>query len=254
MTLSLAGLWPPLSIPRLGCLVGLGVAFDASRGFNGYTFPFLYNSLPPFRGLRVPARFSMLVGFSLALLSAYGARRLISVTAHPPVRAAIAIALVAGVLADLAPRLRLEKVWPEPPPIYASIGPDAVLAEFPFPAPEDSPRNMPYMYFSVWHWGRLINGYSGSSPRRHDPIARLVSTFPDPAGVEALRSLGPTHVTVNCALFVRGDCQSLLDYLDHDAGHDARDSRTMAGRDRRAVPRAASSSRQPDPLSCCRMT
>ena len=217
VTLSLAGLWPPLSIPRLACLAGLGVAFDASLGLNSYTFPLLYDTFPPFKGLRVPARFSMLVGFSLALLSAYGARRLVSVTARPFVRAAITIALVAGVLTDLAPRLQLEKVWPEPPPIYTSIGPDAVLAEFPFPAPEESWRNMPYMYFSVWHWSRLINGYSGSSPRRHDPVAKLVSTFPDPAGVEALRSLGPTHVTVNCALFEPGDCQGLLDYLDRDA-------------------------------------
>lgn len=218
VTLAAAALWPPLSVPRVAGLVGLGAAFDASLGFRGYSFPFLYDMLPPFRGLRALARFSIFVGFSLALLAAYGARRLITASARPQARAVIGAALVAVVLVDLSPRLELEPVWPTMPPVYSSVGPDDVLVEFPVPTPDESWRNLPYMYFSTSHWARLVNGYSGSSPRETDRVAELLSTFPAPRAVTTLRALRPTHVTVNCALFARGDCQTVLDHLDRDPG------------------------------------
>ena len=49
----------------------------------------------------------------------------------------------------------LERVWPEPPPIYASIAgePAAVLAEFPMPtAPLAYFFDTRYLYFSTFHW------------------------------------------------------------------------------------------------------
>ena len=53
------------------------------------------------------------------------------------------------------PRMPLERVWPDPPPIYASIAgePSAVLAEFPMPtAPLGYFFDTRYLYFSTFHW------------------------------------------------------------------------------------------------------
>ena len=54
------------------------VAFEMSRGFNSAFYPYLYEWLPFIRGLRVPARASILVGLTLALLAAFGVRRLLA--------------------------------------------------------------------------------------------------------------------------------------------------------------------------------
>ena len=62
--------------PRGAYLLGLLLAFDISLGFNGFTYPLLYDYIRPFRGLRIPARMGLLVAFSLAVLAGYGVVRL----------------------------------------------------------------------------------------------------------------------------------------------------------------------------------
>ena len=62
--------------PRGAYLLGLLLAFDISLGFNGFTYPLLYDYIRPFRGLRIPARMGILVAFSLAVLAGYGVARL----------------------------------------------------------------------------------------------------------------------------------------------------------------------------------
>jgi hypothetical protein len=60
IVLAIVGFWGPLSRVRIAWLVALLFAFDASLGFNRFTYPLLYKFVLPFRGLRVPAR----MGFS----------------------------------------------------------------------------------------------------------------------------------------------------------------------------------------------
>src|SRR5262249_32941642 len=57
-------------------LAGLFIAFDMSLGFNGISYGLLYKYVLPFRGLRIPARMGIMVGFSLAVLAGYGVDRL----------------------------------------------------------------------------------------------------------------------------------------------------------------------------------
>ena len=70
--LAIIGLWPPLSPVRLAYAAALAIAFDLSLGFNGMSYPVLYTYVVPFRGLRVPARCSVVVGFALAVFAAWG--------------------------------------------------------------------------------------------------------------------------------------------------------------------------------------
>ena len=72
------------SAPTRAAYAGaLLVAFEISRGFNGPVYPYLYEWLPFVRGLRVPARSSLLVGLSLALLAGFGVRRLLAGRSRP---------------------------------------------------------------------------------------------------------------------------------------------------------------------------
>ena len=133
VVLATAALWPPLSVARIAYTLALVTALDGSFGLKGSYYPLLYTYVGPYRGLRVPARFSILVGLTLAVLAGYGAARMFE---RWPRRRILLTAVTLGLLmVEAMPRMPLERVWPAPPPIYASIAsePSAVLAEFPMP-------------------------------------------------------------------------------------------------------------------------
>jgi hypothetical protein len=64
------------------------------------------------------------------------------------------------------------------------------------------------MYFSLWHWAPLVNGYSGFIPKSYADFTKEVATFPDAVAIGALRRRGVTHVTINCGLGYTG-CDTL---------------------------------------------
>lgn len=210
IALAAAAVAPPLGAIRVAYLAGLVLAFEGSRGMNGLSYRFLYEYFLPVRGLRVPARFSLLVGLSLAVLAGYATRRLLR--RLPGWRGHVVFAaLVVVVTIDLQPRLELQSVWREPPDIYASLDrSEVVLAEFPFPSdPLELMYHLPYMYFSVWHGAAMVNGYSGFSPPDYPELSQSLAAFPEEGALLRLRERGVTHVTVNCALY--GDaCKKVL--------------------------------------------
>ena len=215
LLLAAVALFPPLGATRAAYAVALLVAFEMSRGFNSVFYPYLYDWLPFIRGLRVPARASILVGLTLALLAGFGVRRLLAGRSMWLQRAVLAV-LVVAIALDLRPVLRLEPVWLEPPPIYGvvSASPGVVLAEFPFGGnPTRFTPNVPFMYFSLWHWAQMINGYSGHSPPGQVDFEVALKSFPDAAAVDLLRARGATHVTINCALYREG-CDELVEAVD----------------------------------------
>jgi len=218
LLLAAIALMPPFGVTRAAYAGAMLVAFEISRGFNSPFYPYLYEWLSFVRGLRVPARSSILVGLSLAVLAGFGVRRLIA-GRSPRVSRAVLAVLTLAIAADLRPALRLEPVWPEPPPIYGPIAgsQDVVLAEFPFGGQHPGfTANVPFMYFSLWHWAQMINGYSGRYPPDQLEFEAAMQEFPDPPTIDLLRARGATHVSVNCALY-RGDCDELSDALDATA-------------------------------------
>ena len=211
--LAAAGLAPPFGAVRLAYIAGLLVAFDGSLGFNGLTYPYLYSWFSPIRGLRVPARFSVLFALSLAVLAGFGVRRLLaSVPRTRTASLAFGAAVIASVV-NVWPVLPLRPVWSDPPPVYGALSGarEVVLAEF--PVANDYVFNTQYMYFALWHWAPMINGYSGFMPKSYEAFQLGVADFPGPAALATLRMRGVTHVTVNCALY-RGGCDALLDRID----------------------------------------
>jgi hypothetical protein len=215
LLLAAVALIPPLGVTRAVYAIALLVAFEMSRGFNSVFYPYLYDWLPFIRGLRVPARASILVGLTLALLAAFGVRRL-SAGRSPWLQRGVLAALVVAIGVDLRPALRLEPVWLEPPPIYGLVSGarDVVLAEFPFGGnPTRFTPNVPYMYFSLWHWAGMINGYSGHYPPGQVDFEVALQKFPEPGAIDLLRARGATHVTINCALY-RGGCDELVAAVD----------------------------------------
>jgi hypothetical protein len=213
-TLALAGigLVPPLTGAAMATVVSGALTFDWSLGFNGLTYDDLYTRSVAHRGMRVPARFSVVVGAALALVGAFGASRLLRRGRTPAARSAICAALTLLVLFDLRMDPRLRSYYATIPSIYERVTPDMVLVELPVDHQVD------YMYFSTRHWARLVGGYSGY-PGYSAALIDGWKAFPSPAATALFRRAGATHLTYNCALELNpGRCAATLDILDGDPG------------------------------------
>ena len=200
IVLAIVGLWPPFSILRLAYASGLAVALDISLGFNGMLYNSLYTYVVPYRGLRVPARVSILVGFTLALFAAWGVRRLLSHVRSRRSSALFTAVLVTIILLESVPSLRLESIWRMPPAAYGAMEPGAVVAEFPTPSDDTIAwYDTRYMYFSTFHWRRLLNGTSGFLPASYHEFVDRMLQFPNPDSLAYLKSRGVNYVVVHGA-------------------------------------------------------
>ena len=164
-------------------------------------YALLYDFVPGFDGVRVPARFAMVVMLCLAVLAGFGAARL-------RMRAVITLGILALLESTAAP-LVVNDVWSDPtlhrPPARLAIGAAAapiyrraatlprssVLIEFPFAS---EPYELRYMFHQPVHGLPLVNGFSGAVPasyaRCRVPL-RAVLAEPERAG----RSLAETTAT-----------------------------------------------------------
>lgn len=173
-----------------------------------------YRHVPGYDGLRVPARFAMLVALALAALAGDGIARLESGRRTLVVVAAAVLIVVESWAAPLPinyadPELTHAGLMPlsapisPPPAIYeavAAIPPEAVVIELPIGEPAFDARAM---YFSTSHWRRLVNGYSGSVPVEYALMAEAVDDLlrsPERAW-DALRRSGATHLVVHEAAY-----------------------------------------------------
>ena len=173
-------------------LLGLLVAFDISLGFNGLTFRLLYDYALPFRGLRIPARNGIIVGFSLAVLAGFAAARIR--------RPRWAVAIAALMLAEYASwHIAMVQMPLDPPSVYADIlrdnegNPSATFFEFPVSSHDDPT----YMYLSTFHWQHLANGYSGFFPPSYIFLVNAVQHLPDDASLHAIKSHGARYLIVH---------------------------------------------------------
>jgi hypothetical protein len=218
--LAIAGAWPPLTASRAAWIVSGAVAFDGSLGLNGVLYPVLYRLFPPLHSVRVPARFAILVVFTLAMLSGYGTARLMSRLEGTTARIVVLACLTAAIVADAWPHSDRLPVWRSPPRIYAALpASGSVLFEFPVHSPADRfSENLPYMYFSIWHWRPMVNGYSGFIPGSYQSLLQGVSTFPDVPALNYLAHAGVTHIALHCRLWEPDVCATTMDRLDTTPG------------------------------------
>jgi hypothetical protein len=220
LALATAGAWSRFDAKRAAYVVAAFIVFDGSLGANGIVFPTLRDYLLPFRGLRAPARFSILVGLSLSVLAGYGILRL---RQSPRLRGAMAslvpAACAAVLLVENVPNLRLVPVPAAPPTIYDYFrgAPPRVLADLPFPQSlVAATRDARFLYFSTFHWQRLLTGSSGYFPESFRESARVLRRFPTAHGQAFLRRRGVEFVAIDRAMCVDGQYESITAFLDAD--------------------------------------
>ncbi|HEY0873500.1 MAG TPA: hypothetical protein VGD94_08515 [Vicinamibacterales bacterium] len=213
--LMLLAVWPPISVTRIAYLLALAFSVETSLGMNGSIFPWLYEYVPPYGGIRVPARYSIMAGLSLAILAGFGAARLFR--RWPRARTPLMAALVAAIAIEALPGIELVKPWREPSPVYASLigAPPTVIAEF--PTPDEGVyqfSEFAYLYFSTFHWHKLLNGQSGMLPPSYDAFVDQGASFPSDETLKLLRARGVEYVTIHGAFYPAHRLQNVLDQVD----------------------------------------
>jgi len=229
LALAAIALWPPISPVRLAYAAAVAVMFDASLGFNGEVNHWLHAYAPPFRGLRAPARFAMLVAFGLSVLAGYGFGRVTGLFDRRMLGVTLALAITSLAVMEVRPSVTLEAVWKTPPSVYWALPADrtAVLAEFPFPESQaELADECRAMYFSTFHWHRLVNGNSGFFPPDYHALRQQMQRFPSDESMAMLRRYGVEYVALHKKFYEPGK------YVSVTQGLDARCDVTLVSMDR----------------------
>jgi hypothetical protein len=161
----------------------------------------------PYRGLRAPARASVLVFLAIAALVAFGWARLMRGRSQRTVVIATAL-LAAAMLLEYRTRLDHWLELPsQPAEVYRWLAaqPRAVIAEVPF-ARLDRLHSLSdgiYMFNSTWHWHPIVNGYSGFFPKTFYELVENTIAFPDDRSIDYLKSRGVDLIVVHGSLMDR---------------------------------------------------
>jgi hypothetical protein len=194
-------------------LLSLGPAIQI---FNKVILPgpykLLYSWVPGFQGLRVPSRLSVMMMLALAVLSGFGAARWIERTKSSWGKMAVPLVLGGLLVADFLsipiPLAQMD-VPGRVPAVYSAVKalPEgAALVELPIPPRgQAKSREALYIYYSAYHWKKLVNGYSGYIPPGYTIIGEAMQSFPSVPTFKLLRDLEVGYVLVHTEWFMSGE-------------------------------------------------
>ena len=161
----------------------LVLGFEASRGIHSPIYRVLFHLLSPFRGIRVPARWSTVVYLGLAVLIAAALSRR---------HAVVAVLCTLAILAEQRAPIRYYYTVAETPEVYRWLKTAPIEgAVFELPYRRDGSEYR-YMLRAATHLRPMINGISSFEPRNVSDLETL-----DASLLTKLRARGASHVIVH---------------------------------------------------------
>lgn len=173
-------------------------ALWASFGPRLFLYALIAKVIPGMALLRAPVRYGMLVSFALAVLAGFGAQRLLKRRAGLTAGLVLATALELVVWGGPGTRpgwnLSPMPVVPKAYQMLASL-PRGPVVDFPFAYRRtDYQQHARAMFWSIFHWQPLVNGYSDVIPEDFREIAVPINGFPDAPSFEIMRTHGVRYV------------------------------------------------------------
>jgi len=159
----------------------------------------LHATIPLFQAVRVLAHIGQIVLLMVAVMAGFGMATLARAWRHartwPVVVAAVLIVVNGEAL-----RAPIGYTWfDRVPAVYDVLSKEqgVIVAEAPFPIPQQWFLNAPYMVNATKHWRPILNGYSGFRPPSYERSYEAMRTFPSDESLVALSKLGVTHIVVH---------------------------------------------------------
>ena len=189
---------------RFAYVAGLAISIEMTRGASSPIYLWLFQHFSAFQALRVPARFNILVGLSLAVLSAYGAAFLMTTIASRKWQRIVGATLAATLIVEYASSPVVESA-PEPTRVdsFLSRQPPSIIVELPLLTQRGfwGSLDAVYMAQGVGHFQTMLNGYSGHAPASFYQMREEMGRFPDDRSMTFLRKLRVDYVVVRAGLF-----------------------------------------------------
>lgn len=206
-------------------------ALSAAVRFSSGPYDWLATVVPGLDGLRVPARFAVVVYLALAVLAAYGASRLLDRMRAPAVRGVFVVVLGTATVAEgyMGP-LPLERIpsaqmaGDRAAYEWLATQPAGPMLELPLGDPDPAVR---YQFRTLIHGNRIVNGYSGYGSALQDFLLGPPSTEGGAAGagdqLAMFRALGLRYVVIHGQLYPdAGIARQLVDDMRAQTPHVAR--------------------------------
>jgi hypothetical protein len=207
----------------LSVILSLGpfIHFNGHRILPGPYF-LLFNYIPGFDGLRVPARFIVMAALALSVFAGYGTKKILGRFSTSWGKALMTggMALLITVEYASCPISILPiEVGNKIPAVYqwlAGQKGEIVLLELPLPdKPDDVWKEAKRVYFSIFHWKKMVNGYSGYFPPLYDFLYQKgLKQFPSIPALDLLQNLRVTHLIIHYDVYERKDQVRLLKEME----------------------------------------
>ena len=159
----------------------------------------LHESIPLFQAVRALHRIGQVVLLLVAVLAGFGMASLAGSWRHARSWPVVVLAVLVLVNGE-ALRAPIGYTWFDGvPDVYDALAeePGVVVAEAPFPMPQQWFLNAPYMVNATRHWKPILNGYSGFRPPSYERSYEAMRGFPSDESLLALSELGVTHIVVH---------------------------------------------------------
>jgi len=174
---------------------------DETYGAIFTPFRWLFQNIPGFSGVRAPSRYAVFVVFAGAVLAGFGLARFFGALKTRRLRFVVAAALLLVLNAEflaVPQRTILAPVGEDIPPVYRWLkGQPGDFAVIELPVNNLISRDALFLYFSLFHGKRLVNGYSGFLPPATLNLRSVFRRFPVWENIEILRALDVRYLVVH---------------------------------------------------------
>jgi len=168
-------------------------------------FKWFYEHFPGFKGIRVPSRYAEFAIFSTVILAGFGMKYLREKFDNKRfvIWGTIGLLLLLNLeYLSVPQRTRFIPIKNDIPPTYRWLEgeiSDGPVVELPFH--KNIGHDAVYMYFSIFHRKKIVNGYSGFFPPAVFYIRKIFETFPSPASLDILNALGIKYVILHPKMY-----------------------------------------------------
>lgn len=196
------------------------------RSTPDLTLPFswFYDYFPGFSGLRAPSRYGVFVLFVVAVMAGFGFK-LIQNKFNKKKTRTLALVLVILLLnieyLSIPHKMSFVPKRKEIPPTYQWLRDqpeDFALLDFPF-FPQLGLESV-YMYFSIFHGKKIVNGYSGFLPPSYFYIREVFNSFPSKACIDILKSLDVKYLVFHTKMWKEQRVENTLSRINSQFAKD----------------------------------
>ena len=95
---------------------------------------------------------------------------------------------------------------------------DFAILEIPLPTrPEEVFQDAPYVYFSTYHWKKLVNGYSGFIPPGYTRLYQEeLKGFPSEETLRRIHQLGVRYVIIHLSYYPQPEREQIMAFFSRN--------------------------------------